>query len=204
MRFITFFPLLVLLNIIFFSNVNAKENKVWNESVIVLKNNTVIFDLYDAEFVEGEISQFFVLNEPSFGDAEINDDYSMSYKPHMDLCEEVDVLQCVVEHDGGMDTVSVNVEILCESLTIISAFYSQEQEEEKTPTSFTIVGVENFPENFLYVFNDFGHEVFYRKGYMNDWRGKTKDGKKLAADKVYYYVFSDGEGQVFSGCLKLN
>lgn len=202
MRFLNLI-LLIVLNVIFISNSFANEKGEWNENVIVLKNNTVIFDVVESEYIEGSIKQFFLLNQPSYGEAEMNEDHSLSYKPHLDLCEEIDEFRCVVEHEGGMDTVSVSVEILCENLTILNAFYSEE-EEEKAPTSFTIVGVENFPENFLYVFNDFGHEVYYRKGYMNDWRGKTKSGEVLPVEKVYYYVFSDGEGQVYSGYLKLN
>ena len=201
MRLLKLIPL-ICLNIILYSNVSAS---VWDEKMIVLKNNTLIFDVYESEYVEGDVIQFFVLSTPSYGETEVNDDYSISYKPHADLCEEIDEIQCVVEHGGGMDTVNFQVEILCESLTILNAFYTEvEEDEEKAPTSFTIVGVENFPENFLYVFNDFGHEVYYRKGYMNDWNGESRNGDQLPVEKVYYYVFSDGEGKVYSGYLKLN
>ncbi len=197
--------ILFLLSICMFllSNVSFAEGN-WNDNVIVIKNNTVIFDALENDKTKGDIKQFFILNAPDFGLAEINDDNSISYRPHEDLCEEIDLFKYIVEHEGGLDTVGVTVEILCENLTILSSFYLEEEEEEKAPTAFTIVGIENFPQNYLYVFNDFGHEVYYRKGYMNDWKGKTNNGKLLPSEKIYYYVFSDGEGQVYSGYLRLN
>jgi len=40
--------------------------------------------------------------------------------------------------------------------------------------------------------------------YKNTWDGTDKNGEPLVSeDNVYYYVFNDGEGGIFSGYMKI-
>ena len=192
----------IFLVVIGVSNLFANEgNNKWNDQIIVIKNNTIVFDIMENETISGEVRNFEITKSPLFGNAEVNDDNSITFTPYQEICEEFDYLEYIIEHKDGVDTVGVNIEILCESLTIMSSFYPEET--DKLPNAFTIFGVENFPENTLYVFNNSGNEVFYSKSYANNWNGEH-NGKMLPPNKIYYYVFNDGLGQVYSGYLKLN
>lgn len=178
-----------------------ENNAKLNDQIIVVKNNSIVFDVVELEDGEREVEQLELTKSPLFGEVLINDDNSITFTPYKEICEEVDYLEYLIRHKDGIDTVSVDIEILCESLTIMSSFYPEAN--EKMPNAFTIFGVENFPQNTLYVFNNSGNEVFYSKGYSNNWNGLYQ-GKLLPYNKIYYYVFNDGIGQVYSGYLKLN
>lgn len=55
--------------------------------------------------------------------------------------------------------------------------------------TFFITGLENFPNNELYVYNRWGREVFGTANYQNDWEGMWQ-GKTLP-EGTYYYVFKE-------------
>ncbi|NNE27088.1 MAG: T9SS type B sorting domain-containing protein, partial [Saprospiraceae bacterium] len=50
-----------------------------------------------------------------------------------------------------------------------------------------------YPDNELFIFNEWGDEVFSAAPYSNDWQG-TRDGKLLPVG-TYFYVLNLGEGQ---------
>ena len=68
---------------------------------------------------------------------------------------------------------------------------------------FQILGVENFPDNELCIFNRWGNQVLNVKGYTNDdpWFG-TWNGRDLP-DGTYFYVFDNGAGQQYSGYVQI-
>jgi len=99
--------------------------------------------------------------------------------------------------------VKVAIEILCESLTVFSGI-SKEAKEGKSD-KFTILGIENYPDNSLYVFDNAGNEIFHKASYSNDWDGRLESSQKhLEQDRMYYYVFKDGGGNYYSGYLQIN
>ena len=65
-----------------------------------------------------------------------------------------------------------------------------------------IKGVEDLPENKLFVYNRWGNLVFKTENYQNDWQGTWK-GTDLA-DGTYFYVFEDGNGNMQSGYVQIN
>ncbi len=99
--------------------------------------------------------------------------------------------------NGDVESIKeVSVEILCESLAILS---SMSPDGDGKQDSFVILGIDNYPDNELVIFNDLGLEIFKRRNYANDWDG-TYQGKTLPSG-VYYYVFNPGSGNVISGYL---
>jgi len=52
------------------------------------------------------------------------------------------------------------------------------------------------------IFNRWGNEVYSSENYQNDWDG-TWDGKILP-DGTYFYIFSDGRGNKFTGYVHIN
>ncbi|MGZ4117766.1 MAG: T9SS type B sorting domain-containing protein [Bacteroidia bacterium] len=49
-----------------------------------------------------------------------------------------------------------------------------------------VEGIQNFPDNEVFVYNIYGNEVYTKKAYSNDWGG-TYNGAELP-DGTYYYV----------------
>ena len=106
-----------------------------------------------------------------------------------------------IYNQGGIHSrVTVNA-LNYEDLTILSGFSPNGDGINDT---FTILGVHSFPNNTLTIFNKWGEQIFYKKGYQNDWNGEAVGGKSLASkESIYYYVFDTGEGKSFSGYLQI-
>ncbi len=49
-----------------------------------------------------------------------------------------------------------------------------------------VEGIQNYPDNEVFIYNIYGSEVFRKKTYANDWQG-TYNGSELP-DGTYYYV----------------
>jgi len=63
--------------------------------------------------------------------------------------------------------------------------------------AFVILGIENYPDHQLVIYNRWGNEVFDASPYQNDWRG-TWEGEPLP-EATYYYVFlNKGNGDVIA------
>ena len=73
---------------------------------------------------------------------------------------------------------------------------------------FVIIGIENYPDNELIVFNRSGVEIYRKKNYLNDWDGKPTNrsliGKQLPVG-TYFYILHLGESRLTKkGYLYLN
>lgn len=169
--------------------------------LLVVRNNSIIFDAFDALDTDAMIEDIIVFNQPGFGKLEINSDQTLTFRPFADICEETDNFTYIVRTAAGLDTVNVNVDIICEKLTFLSGF---SPDGDGINDTFTVIGAEAYPNNSLVVFNKWGEEVFASVNYKNTWDGTDKDGEALVSeDNVYYYVFNDGEGNIFSGYMKI-
>jgi gliding motility-associated-like protein len=62
-----------------------------------------------------------------------------------------------------------------------------------------IDGIEYFPDALLQIFNRYGHIVYQRKGYDNDWGGNSNQGSFLSDETLpsgpYYYTLTYNEGR---------
>lgn len=172
------------------------------DHVIVVRNNTVIFDYLEQEDSQSPV-QLRVIEKPKFGVVSLNEDNTFEYSPTPDLCEEEDQFTYQMTIGHQLTNVVVSIEILCESITIYSGIVSNKAEEKKLE-HFKILGVENFPENSLHIFDNSGREIYEIESYQNDWEGQLAESENLADEAMYYYVFKDGTGNYFSGYLRQN
>ena len=174
------------------------------DHVIVVKNNSVIFDLLQTEeAVESPVS-IRVIEQPKFGELTLNEDQSFEYAPLQNLCEKDDLIIYEMTKDGIMTEVTVHIEILCESLTIMSGISKSKEANQSALETFKILGVQNYPNNTLYIFDDIGNQVFQQKNYNNEWEGILEDQEQMETHRMYYYVFNDGGGNFYSGYLHIN
>lgn len=168
------------------------------DHLIVVKNNTVIFDYLEQAEVKGPV-QIRVIKKPRFGEVVLNEDETFEYTPSLNLCDEADEFTYHLEGEDKTFEVVVSIEILCETLTFFSGI--AETEKEKKLVNFKILGVENFPNNSLHIFDDQGNEIYATDNYQNNWNGHVDSTEHLVRDLLYFYVFNDGEGNYHSGYL---
>ena len=169
------------------------------EYMVVMMNNELIFDAIEFEEETTELPDVLILDQPEFGTITLNPDHSFTFSPMADICEESDAFSYLVNRPAGIDTVHIKIDILCEPLTILGGFTP---DGDGVNDNFTILGVQNFPNNSLAVFNSKGEEIYYMKGYNNNWSGELEDGTVAPAD-MYYYVFHDGQ-EYHSGYIKIH
>jgi len=161
--------------------------------IFVVRNNTLIFDVLDEESIDNQSADIGIVNQPTFGTVALNPDKTFSFFPDNDVCEEVDEFSYYIIKEDRIDTINVFVEILCEKLTFVNGFAPTGTEPYQT---FTILGVQNFPNNKLIVFNKWGEEVYFAESYA--------DGLPIEAeDNIFYYVFEDGIGGTYSGYMNI-
>ncbi|MEM1121644.1 MAG: gliding motility-associated C-terminal domain-containing protein [Bacteroidota bacterium] len=182
-------------------NPNLQFSIETTDHVIVVKNNTVTFDYLEQADTEGPV-QIRVIETPKFGEVQLNDDQSFKYTPSPDLCAEDDEFVYLLIEGDQTTKIAVSIEILCETLTIFNGI--SQSEEDKKVANFKIMGVENFPNNALHIFDNEGKEIYEVEQYKNDWAGDVDSSDHLIKDNLYYYVFNDGKGNYYSGYLMKN
>ena len=195
------FPLKAIYSLIFFCLFTVILNASVENHLLVLRNNSIVFDAAEGIDSHPVIKEILVEEEPFFGNLEINGDYTMTFEPYRDICEEKDNFTYLILSEAGFDTINVRVDIICEKLTVLSGFSPNGDGVNDT---FTIIGAEFYPNNSLVIFNKWGEEVYATINYQNTWDGTDKNNDSLVSEEsVYYYVFDDGEGKTYSGYMKI-
>ena len=175
---------------------NKKQMQANDDQVIAVLNNQVNFDVLENDLLNQKELSVGLVIEPLNGKVQLNEDNSFTYIPFQNVCEETDQFTYYISGPNGYDTASVFIDILCEPLTILTGFSPTAENQKET---FTILGIENYPDNRLSIFDRWGFEIYSKKGYNNDWNGSI-DGKWLATG-TYYFIFADGTGKVYSGYI---
>jgi gliding motility-associated-like protein len=64
--------------------------------------------------------------------------------------------------------------------------------------TWMIYNIENYPNNSIRVFNRWGSEVFFARGYQNNWNGAYKNNSQPLPDSgsYYYQLDLDGNGSI--------
>lgn len=73
--------------------------------------------------------------------------------------------------------------------------------------TYQIINVENYPQNYLKVFNRWGETVYNSSPYHNEWDGTCNINGPLfgnqCSDGVYFFEFYDGLGTKATGKITL-
>ncbi len=127
-----------------------------------------------------------------FGQTVLQNDNTISYIPNVDLCDVIDTFAYEICVAQICDTAFIQVYIECDSdttstdtLIIYNGFSPNDDARNDV---FYIEGIENHPNNELWIYNRWGNLVFHTQNYQNDWKGKWND--KILTDGTFFYIFN--------------
>ncbi len=165
----------------------------------LLENRTTL-NILANDTVNGNLINVILITLPIYGDALVNPDYTITYNPDPNVCGVIDSFDYVLITTTGQDTATVRIEITCDQLKFFSGFSPNNDGVNDT---WQILGINDFPNNEVNLYNRWGNLVYSAKGYTNTdaWNGTWK-GKDLP-DALYFYVVKDGEGNSYSGYVQL-
>ena len=139
-----------------------------------------------------------IIESPTLGMATVNGDLTISYTPDAEICDTTDFFTYELCNPAGCDTARVTLHIECRQFLIFNGFSPNGDGINDT---FTIDGIEDFPNNEVQIFNRWGNMVYEQKGYKGQWGG-TWNNQDLP-DGTYFYLLDTGEGSKFSGSLTI-
>jgi len=139
-----------------------------------------------------------ILEQPTNGIATVNPDLTVNYMANNGVCDTTDMFTYELCNPSGCDTATVTFYIECKAFLIFNGFSPNGDNVNET---FTIEGIEDFPNNTVQIFNRWGNMVFEQSGYKGQWNG-TWNNKDLP-DGTYFYLLDDGEGKQYSGFLQI-
>jgi gliding motility-associated-like protein len=189
----------LIVNVIPFADPPNAED----DAATTTQSESVIISVQDNDDLTGGISVISIGDAPSNGTVVLNPDGTISYFPDAQNCTGQDQFTYFICNDNGCDNATVTIEVQCEGLEIFDGFSPN---GDGINDVFFIANIDAEGENLLQVYNRWGHLVYEKRNYENDWAGTWK-GKDLP-DGTYFYILEveqlDGSQEVFRGSLELH
>ncbi len=159
-------------------------------------NGQGLIEVLANDQLEGDVSSL-VISAQSRGAARIDARNRIHYDAPEDWCGN-DSLSYIVCTASGCEEAAVKIQVSCEKLIVFTGFSPN---GDGVNDHFTVLGLENHPDNQLVIFNEYGHEVFTKTGYTNDWAGVSHGS--LLSTGTYYYVLTVKNYAMLSGYVQL-
>ncbi len=175
-----------------------------DDVVSVHESETVTIDILDNDVLpnNGAYTSLKVLTSAEHGTINIDNDAILSYTPVAGFCGAMDTLVYEVCNIAGCDTASVVFDVMpCVSFDGIHVFNGFSPNDDGINDTWRIIGLEDFPDHHLIVFNRWGNSVLDTKDYQNDWNGKW-EGNALPAG-TYFYILNDGVDKKYTGSVQI-
>ena len=193
---------IVIVTVLPDTTMNEEPPFAVNDTVMTKENRMVNINVINNDEGRDTIVTGTVLNGPANGTLTGDVLDGFLYMPNAGFCDAIDSFTYMITNEHGLsDTATVIIEVECRKLIIYSGFSPN---GDNVNDQFTITGIEDYPENEVIIFNRWGNEVFYRRGYNNDnaWDGRW-EGQELP-DGTYFYIVRDGEGETYSGYIQIH
>ena len=176
--------------------------KAFSDTASTIVNETVIVNIINNDTLRGATKPVIVDN-PEKGIVTITSDNKALYIPNIDAWGR-DTFTYAICNAFGCDTTFVGIYINPgDSLTIISGFSPN---DDGINDRFAIKGIENYPNNEVYIYDRWGVEVFKVKGYNNDngWDGSWS--RNRLPDGTYFIViiYNDELKQRKTGFIQIH
>jgi gliding motility-associated-like protein len=174
-----------------------------SESTIL--ETSVVIDVLKNDSIRGTFKQMKVFIQPKYGDAYYTQSNQgnpeITYIPKANTCNVIDTFSYFLENEYGRDSTIVCVAITCQKLVIFNGFSPNRDNINEV---FTILGIEEHPDNIVTIYNRWGNRIFYAEGYTNQngWDG-TWEGKELQDGTYFYQVKLPRLGKLYTGYVEL-
>jgi gliding motility-associated-like protein len=174
-----------------------------NDRDMTTKGTSLDINVLRNDTLNGPLVQLYPLTLPANGSLFIVNDSTIRYTPNPNFCGGVDSFSYVINNGIGFDTASVRIDVACDELIVFSGFSPN---GDGINDVFRILGIEDFPENRVMIFNRWGNEVFSVDGYDNSadksFTGQW-DGKALPDGTYFYVIDLGGTAGCRSGYLQI-
>ena len=141
--------------------------------------------------------QLSLISEPYFGRAQVVGNEAIEYLHNGSDCAQ-DVFTYELCQGEVCDSATVQVSVFCDDLLIYNGFSPN---GDGVNDEFTILGLGQYPNHVLQIFNREGALLTQFSDYKSDWRGDL--GGQPLPEGTYYYVIELGDGQRESGYIQL-
>jgi gliding motility-associated-like protein len=142
------------------------------------------------------------------GQASIDQDGNISYVNNPeDFCGMDTLTYVVCDNFGACDTAQIFINVECPIGLIIPEAFSPNG--DGVNDNLVILGLDDYPNNNLSIFNRYGHKVFEANNYLNDWDGTSESGLTIGSGVLtkgtYFYILDLGNGEkIIKGFFYLN
>jgi len=174
-----------------------------NDTMTII-NTPVTINVILNDTLNGENGTIEILDDPLNGTATVTTDNEVIYTPDPSFCGELDSFTYVLTTIGGVDTATVTVNVLCEEITVFNGFSPNGDDVNET---FTILGIDRFPNARVYVYNRWGNQVYFKDGGYQNIRGVAFDGTwegQELPDGTYFYMIDTNDGEKITGYVQIH
>ncbi len=138
-----------------------------------------------------------LVSEPFFGRAQVVGNSAIEYLHYGGDCAK-DIFTYEVCQGDVCDSTTVELMVYCDELLI---YNGMSPNGDGVNEEFTVLGLGQYPEHQISVFNRSGNLLIEFRDYGNDWRGEV--GGRPLDEGTYFYVIDLGNGESRSGYLQL-
>ncbi len=190
------------------SNTPSDSLRAVTDVLFTLKNEAVEVNIIANDLIGGLIgnlaglSKVEFLSDPTFGSITYNASNGMlSYTPNAGKCGVDSFSYRITDISGKQSSATIKVTISCDDILIFKGISPNDDGKNDT---WTILGIEQYPNNNVQVFNRWGNKVFEQKGYnnANAWNGQW-NSKDLPDGTYFYLIELGGTGGKLSGWLEI-
>lgn len=175
-----------------------KQLVALNDKIKTTRNQAVEINILVNDYIpNGQLTDILIVSQPAHGTAILQQDHRVRYIPEPDFCA-LDTFTYVICNASGCDTASVCVDVACQELIIYTGFSPNGDGINDT---FTIDGIEAFPNNKLSVWNRWGNLIYKVDGYKNQWGGTWQSSD--LPDGTYFYILDDGVDVTYKGYVQI-
>ncbi len=166
------------------------------DPVFTLVDTDVEISIIDNDIVNGilgnrpGLTAIDFLTQPSFGVFGYNPLTGvLTYSPNIGACGVDSFTYRITNAQGKQSTATISITVVCDKVLVFNGISPNGDGKNDV---WHIVGIEQYPDNVVRVFNRWGNQVFEEKGYTNTraWDGSWNG--KLLPDGTYFYVLNLG------------
>ncbi|MFN0175015.1 MAG: gliding motility-associated C-terminal domain-containing protein [Saprospiraceae bacterium] len=176
--------------------------------VFTLKNEALDINIIANDIIGGimgnlnGLANVEFLSNPTLGSFNYNPSTGIiTYEPDQGKCGVDSFSYRITNAAGQQSSTTIRVTISCDKILVFKGISPNGDGRNDT---WHILGIEQFPDNTVQVFNRWGNLVFEQKGYTNAeaWNGQW-NGKDLPDGTYFYLVELDGNAEKLNGWLQI-